>query len=241
MLTHTCGHSTLLSFPEATLLCDSALAFNLRQGKDNAPAFCFPLPDDIHDPTQIAAINSKFSACEKCNKTTQYTISDSYKVDGLHTLIDEVSDKGYQEARAFEDSHEANGNLQDAGHVWLRVFLSRPGMQKFDDLFFDDVAAAKDWVRYLDACIEHEGPRAAFDETFMFVDDKIRRALRKVEAFSAVSAHLKALHDWPDSGAREWTPVMTALATDLQTLFNADNMDKDSSGTDKSVSSTSDS
>ena len=133
---HNCGHVALLTLPTSIQLCHRALAINLTQGTDKAPAFCTPLGpngrDDLYNEDLVSEIEEDLSYCPTCH--IEYGTpacgdgSDhSQEEEGLNEISSCLSHELYGIVKA---NKKINGNpevsvlVTTIEHDWLRSMLT---------------------------------------------------------------------------------------------------------------------
>ena len=128
-----CGHSTILTTPEHTLLCSSATGFTdeLIQGIHRAPPDCYPLLEDIGDlglayaSKKIVQTQRNFSFCDACKSDPE--VAPETKKVGT-PIISEAEFRGTYS----DDELSAVEQLKDL-HL-SGVNKAREVMQTFDSL-----------------------------------------------------------------------------------------------------------
>jgi hypothetical protein len=110
----------------------------------------------------------------------RYSEADSRSVDDLTAQINDFLDFAKQAVSSFERRESFHEKVSLLKPKWMRVTLSHPGPNKLDWLFLQDLVDAQDWVSYLHACVQQDGPRESFDATLVFAKQKLRAGQAKL-------------------------------------------------------------
>ncbi|KAF1948349.1 hypothetical protein CC80DRAFT_585078 [Byssothecium circinans] len=217
-VTYHCGHETLLTTPRGTKLCRLARRFNLRQGRDTAPAHCHPRPKkDINDETMVYMQNLPAGPCDACQKAMDPNdngLDDNQKLQNIHNTIfrsvaqfrDAVNKLDTDTLLRQETAHIDNECLDD-------IMMEAEG--NCQTRLAEELADTNDWSRKLRGFLD-DMDAYTYQKVFNMVAGRVQKVVRKSQVFCEL-VNLLEEYD-PVTGAYE--ERICFLADKLHAMFH---------------------
>ncbi|CAO2652039.1 Nn.00g003220.m01.CDS01 [Neocucurbitaria sp. VM-36] len=216
-----CGHEFVSTTAQHTQLCDYAKMFHLMQGIDCAPAACVPTSNT---ETLIVAKHDIFGYCEDCRAIVEvrrgedehirqihahvkpetvgeYDQQDMDELKDLNKYIEETMMTGMQIAESFECFLVTElGSLQYLADPELRILLSKPDQDKYNELYLTALIECRTWLPVLEAHIQQRAPRKLFADTMLFVFHKAEKVSQIIYQFRDLAM---CLYDYESSSEQQ--------------------------------------
>ncbi|KAI4705613.1 hypothetical protein J4E81_000497 [Alternaria sp. BMP 2799] len=201
-----CAHTALSTKPEHTSLCFNAKEIHLVQGVDCAPANCVPTDDT---ETRIAAENTIFDYCDDCRAEARaskpiergemddivqahahakeedqgsYDEDETEQLKDLATYLDVKHAAGLETIQQLKTLSSIPTILALITDPELRALLCAPDVEKH----FATFKYCSELFPAMGSYIQQRAPNKLFVETFLFLQDKAKKATALLECFQIV-------------------------------------------------------